>query len=76
MHFDIRDGGERTLRTSRKIAGAVAITDRTTGAVIDPTLYVVQAQSVRRTAGVWGAGRQRWAIDYDVADDEADNDAG
>ena len=74
MHFDIRDGGDRSLRTSRKIVGRVIVTDRTSGRVIDPALYVVQAQSVRHARGPWGSGRRRWSIDYEPA--EGADDAG
>lgn len=74
MHFDVRDGGDRSLRTSRRIKGAVTVTDRTSGRIVDPALYVVQAQSVRRVRGPWGSGPRRWSIDYEPA--EGADDAG
>lgn len=62
---DIRDGGDPTLRLGHKpLDGAVAVYDRTTLEPVDPDLYEVQAQSVRRRDGVWPGAADRWQVEY------------
>lgn len=74
MAHDIRDGGVRTLRTAHHIEGDARVTDLTTGRVIDPDLYHVQAESVRKARGVWARGHGRWLIEYTRAEHAAQID--
>ncbi len=74
MH-DIRDGGQRTLRLSAHPGPKVRVTDRRSGETVQPALYKVGPQSVRKVSGEWAPGAHRWLVEYDPAP-EATEDAG
>lgn len=67
--FVVRDGGDAALHVPFHTE-RVRVTDRTTGAVIDPSAYVMNdGGSVRKSAGVWARGRGRWLVEPEQGGD-------